>query len=149
MNEYAVRFSNYEGGVSIGSYLADQAEARGIEYIVWYALVPAYDLSQLSPNLQGMVVENDFKAWYDLMRRLNYMFGLGLDLADLQHHSEELTATIAAKIEELAREMPQLKVKEYLAEVAKDFTERPFMPLDDVWARELGDLLDDIADSNV
>ena len=82
------------------------------------------------------------------MRRLNHMFGLGLGLADLQHQSEELIATVAAKIEELAREMPQLKVKQYLAEVAKDFTEQPFMPLDEVWARELGDLLDDIDDSN-
>jgi proteasome assembly chaperone (PAC2) family protein len=147
--DYAVRLSDYEGGATIGTYLVDRAEPREIECLDFYAFVPTYDFAQSSTVFQGIRLENDFKAWYDLMRRLNYMFGLGLDLADLQHHSEELTATIAAKIEELAREMPQLKVKEYLAEVAKDFTERPFMPLDDVWARELGDLLDDIADSNV
>jgi hypothetical protein len=27
--------------------------------------------------------------------------------------------------------------------VDKDFTEMPFIPLDDVWERELGDLLDE------
>ncbi|MBI1879282.1 MAG: PAC2 family protein [Chloroflexi bacterium] len=146
MSEYAVRFSNYEGGVSIGSYLADLAEQRGIEYIVWYSLVPAYDLSQLSPNLQGMVVENDFKAWYDLMRRLNHMFGLRLDLADLARRSDELLTAMADKLDALERRLPQLNIREHLAELASDFVELPFMPLDDVWERELGDLFDDMED---
>lgn len=144
--DYAVRLSDYEGGATIGAYLVDRAEPREIECLDFYAFVPTYDFAQSSTVFQGIRLEDDFKAWYDLMRRLNYMFGLGLDLTDLQHQSEELTNSIAAKIEELARQIPQLKIKEYLAEVAKDFTERPFMPLDDVWARELGDLLDDIDD---
>lgn len=146
MSEYAVRFSNYEGGVSIGSYLADLAEQRDIEYIVWYALVPAYDLSQLSSNLQGMVVENDFKAWYDLMRRLNHMFGLQLDLAELARRSDELLTAMADKLNALERRLPQLNIREYLAELASDFVEMPFIPLDDVWERELGDLFDDMGD---
>lgn len=146
MNDYAVSFSNYEGGVSIGSYLADQAEQRGIEYVVWYALVPAYDLSQLSPNLQGMVVENDFKAWYDLMRRLNHMFGLRLDLSDLARRSDELLTALADKLDALEQRLPQLNIREHLAELAGDFVELPFMPLDDVWERELGDLFDDMED---
>jgi proteasome assembly chaperone (PAC2) family protein len=146
MNDYAVSFSNYEGGVSIGSYLADQAEKRGIEYVVWYALVPAYDLSQLSPNLQGMVVENDFKAWYDLMRRLNHMFGVGLDLSELARRSDELLTALADKLDALEQRLPQLNISEHLAELAGDFVELPFMPLDDVWERELGNLFDDMED---
>jgi proteasome assembly chaperone (PAC2) family protein len=146
MSEYSVRFSNYEGGVSIGSYLADLAEKRGIEYIVWYALVPAYDLSQLSPNLQGMVVENDFKAWYDLMRRINHMFGLGPDLADLARRSDDLLMAMADKLDAVERRLPQLNIREHLAELASDFVEMPFMPLDEVWERELGDLFDDMED---
>ncbi|NJN95577.1 MAG: hypothetical protein HC875_16440 [Anaerolineales bacterium] len=47
--DYALRFANYEGGVSIGSYLADEAEQRGLEYIVWYAFVPAYDFRRSRP----------------------------------------------------------------------------------------------------
>jgi proteasome assembly chaperone (PAC2) family protein len=146
MSDYAVRFSNYEGGVSIGSYLADQAEQRGLEYIVWYALVPAYDLSQLSANLQGMVIENDFKAWYDLMRRLNHMFGLRLDLTDLARRSDELLTVMADKLDTLERRQPQHNIREYLAELTGDFAETPFIPLDDVWERELGDLLEDLDD---
>jgi predicted ATP-grasp superfamily ATP-dependent carboligase len=144
--EYAIKFSNYEGGTTIGTYLVDKAEQREIEFLIFYAFVPAYDFSRLSINLQqqGVRIENDFKAWYDLMRRFNHMFKLGLDLSDLEKQSDELSASMDAKIDELARTMPQLKVKEYLAKLAEDFTETSFMPLDDVWERELGDLLEDM-----
>lgn len=144
--EYAIRFANYEGGVSIGTYLADRAEQRGLEYIVWYGFVPAYDFSSLSDNLQGVVVENDFKAWYDLMRRLNHMFGLRLDLSDLARRSDELLTTMVNKLDTLERRIPQLNLREYLAELTGDFTEMPFIPLDDVWERELGDLFNDLDD---
>ncbi|MBE7469700.1 MAG: hypothetical protein DPW09_36660 [Anaerolineae bacterium] len=144
--DYALRFANYEGGVSIGSYLADQAEQRGLEYIVWYAFVPAYDFSTLSPNLQGMVVENDFKAWYDLMRRFNHMTGLGLDLSDLARRSDELLSVMSEKLDTLERRLPQHSIRDYLAELTADFVETPFIPLDDVWERELGDLLEDLDD---
>lgn len=144
--EYAVKFSNYEGGATIGSYLLKSAEQRGVEFFVFYAFVPAYDFSELSTLTQGMRIENDFKAWYDLMRRLNHMFGLTLDLSDLDRQSEELLLSMAAKIDELERDVPQLKIKEYLEKVASNFTEMPFMPLSDVWERELGDLLEDLDD---
>jgi proteasome assembly chaperone (PAC2) family protein len=146
LTEYAVNFSNYEGGVSIGSYLADEAERRDLEYITLYAFVPAYDFSELSPNLQGIMIENDFKAWYDVMRRLNHMFKLGLDLSDLARRSDELMTAITEKLETLERQTPQLNLREYMEQVAGEFTEMPFMPLDEVWERELGDLLNDLDD---
>lgn len=144
--EYAVRFSNYEGGTTIGSYLLDKAEQREIEYFVFNALVPAYDLSQLSVPLQGMRIENDFRAWYELVRRFNHMFNLGFDLTELARDSDELTFSMAAKIEEMDKKAPQLNIRDYIDNMASDFTEMTFMPLDDVWERELGDLLDDIDD---
>ncbi len=142
--EYALRFSNYKGGVSIGSYLADKAEHMAVEYFAMYAFVPMYDFSELSPRLQGMGIEQDFKAWHDLMRRLNYMFGLALDLSELERQSEQLMASMAAKIDELERKMPQVPFREYLEKLAEDFTEMSFIPLDDVWDRELGDLFKDM-----
>jgi proteasome assembly chaperone (PAC2) family protein len=143
MAGYAVRFSNYKGGVSIGSFLNDQAEHMGIEYFVLHAFVPMYDFSQISPDFQGMSIENDYKAWYDIMRRLNYMFGLSIDLSDLENQGDELMTTMAAKLSDLSKKSPQLQVKAYLEKVADNFTETPFMPLDDVWGRELGDLFKD------
>ena len=144
--EYAVEFSDYEGGSTIGTYLADRAEEREIELVDFYVYVPAYDFSELSTHLQGVRIENDFKAWNDLMRRLNHMFGLGIDLSDLKEQSDELISSMDSKIDELEREMPQLKVREYMEQLAAEFAERPFMPLDDVWERELGDLFDGIKD---
>jgi proteasome assembly chaperone (PAC2) family protein len=142
--EYALRLAEYEGGVSIGSYLADLAEARRVDYLVWYAFVPAYDLSQLAPQLQGIMIEHDFKAWYDLMRRFNHMSGLGLDLTDLARRSDELVRAMVEKLDALEHKIPQLKVREYIDQLTQDFTEMPFMPLDDVWERELGDLFKDL-----
>jgi len=138
---YAVKFSNYEGGVSIGSYLAKEAEERGIEYFSWYAVVPAYDFSQIEPELQGLGLETDLRAWYELTLRLNRMFGLRLDLAELERQGAEITSTMEAQVRELAREHPQ--VREYMEKIAQEFSETPYNPLDDVWEQALGDILND------
>jgi proteasome assembly chaperone (PAC2) family protein len=143
LERYAVRFSNYEGGTTIGTYIVDRAEHKGIEFFVFYALVPAYDFSELSTHVQGMRVENDFKAWYDLLRRLYHMYGLDIDLSDLEKKSDELLSSMDAKIDEVDEKLPELHVREYLQRLAEDFTERPFMPLSDVWQRGLRDLFDD------
>jgi proteasome assembly chaperone (PAC2) family protein len=141
--KYAVRFSDYEGGASVGTYLAHQAERRGVELIDFYAMVPAYDFSERSPQLQGIRIENDFRAWYELMRRFNHMFDLRVDLSDLERQSRELSSAMDDKVAELERDMPQLDVREYMAKVNAEFTELPFMPLDDMWERELRDLFED------
>lgn len=137
--QYAVRFSDYAGGVSIGTYIADRAERKGIEYAAFYAAVPAYDFAQLSTPVQGVGVETDFKAWYDLMRRFNHMFSLGVDLAELEKRSDALALAMDARLSELEGQVPQLR--EYMERVSNSFEETPFMPLD-VWERELGDLLE-------
>ncbi len=145
LEQYAVRFSNYQGGTTIGTYLVYQAMLEGIECFVFYAMVPAYDFNQVSflPH-GGIRIEHDYKAWHDILRRLNHMFGLGIDLSDLREKSDELAAAMDAELEELSRQAPQLNVQEYLRQIEEEFTERPFMPLDDVWSDELGDLLDNL-----
>jgi proteasome assembly chaperone (PAC2) family protein len=139
--EYAVRFSNYGGGVTIGAYLVHRAEARGIEAVRFSAMVPSYDFSTSSVRVQRMAMGEDHKAWYDLMRRLKFMFDLEVDLSDLERRSEELISEWDTKINELERRMPRLGVKEYLQKVNRDFTEVSFVPLSDVWEEELGSLL--------
>jgi predicted ATP-grasp superfamily ATP-dependent carboligase len=144
LSGYAVRFSDYEGGATIGTVLVDRAERRQVELIDLYAFVPAYDFGASEDQVQGIRIENDFKAWYDLMRRLNHMFDQGLDLSDLERQSSELVSTLDSKIEELERKLPGLNIVEYMEALATEFTERTFMPLDDVWERELGDLFSDL-----
>lgn len=140
LERYAVRFSGYSGGTTIGTFLAYKAESRGIEYIVFYGFAPAYEFTQLGLTLQAMRVERDWKSWYDIMRRVDHMLGLELDLTDLEERSRELVDAWERRINELEEEHPELNVKAYVEKLAQDFDEQPFIPLDDAWD-ELGDLL--------
>lgn len=144
MEDYAVRFSNYEGGTTIGSYLAYHAGQRQQEYICFHGFVPAYDFGQVMLPAQSVRIEDDVKAWYDIMRRADFMFHLGMDLSELRIQSDELINSMEEQLEELAQQAPQLDVQSYLQKLDEEFKENPFMPLDDVWERELGDLLDDL-----
>jgi proteasome assembly chaperone (PAC2) family protein len=139
---YAVRLSNYEGGATIGVYLIDRAEERGIEVVAFYAMVPAYDFSQLSSVVQRVSAEEDYKAWYDLMRRIDYMFALDFDLSDLERRSAELVAAWDTRIAQLKKKMPGV-VGPYMDEVNEDFSERSFDPLGRAWEDALGDIFDD------
>jgi predicted ATP-grasp superfamily ATP-dependent carboligase len=141
LEKYAVRFSNYEGGVSIGTYLTDRAEREGVEYFTFYGFVPAYDFSQSGVSVQGLRIEHDYRAWYEIMRRLNFMFDLGLDLSDLARQADELMNSMDTKFEELKQKLPQLRLDDYLERLTREFEELSFMPLDDVWERELRDIL--------
>jgi proteasome assembly chaperone (PAC2) family protein len=144
LESYAVRFSNYEGGATIGSFFVSEAEPHDIEFLVFNAFVPHYDFAQDASSPRGVSIENDFKAWYDLMRRFNHMFDLRVDLSDLDSKSDALTQSMDEQIQKLAQELPQLPVSEYMEQIDSEFTEMSFMPLDDIWEQELGDLFDDL-----
>ncbi len=139
--DYAVRFSNYEGGSTVGTYMIHAAAQRDMEALAFYGFVPAYDFSHLDNNNQILRVDNDFRAWYEIMRRVNFMVRLGIDLSDLARRSDDLNTSIEEEIDKLASEIPQLRG--FLAQLTVDYKERPFMPLDSIWADELGDILDD------
>jgi proteasome assembly chaperone (PAC2) family protein len=144
LENYAVRFSNYEGGATIGAFLLDQAEAKEIEFLAMYAFAPAYDFSdERSLQPQGLRIENDFKAWFDILRRLRSMMNLELDLADLEEQSLELVTMMDAKIDEMAAEMPQLEIRTYFDQLGEQYEERAFFELGSVWEEELRDLFDD------
>ena len=137
---YAVEFSDYEGGVSIGTYLTSAATRRGIEMISLYSFVPAYDFSPLSSQFQGLRIENDFRAWYELMRRINHMFGLTINLAELHQQANDLTREMGVKVVEFDTEKPQLESKKQLDRIAREFKENPFLGLSPMWEDELRDL---------
>lgn len=146
LSHYAIRFSNYEGGASIGTYLADKAESRGIGFFALYALVPSYDFSKTSTPVQPIAIDEDFKAWYDLMRRLDHMFGLGVDLSDLAQKSDELISRWDDQMEQIARAMPELDIKKYMEQVNEEFAEMSLEALSDIWEEALGRLFDDSAE---
>ena len=147
LEEYAMRFSEYEGGVTIGGYLIDAAEHENVPMIDCYAFVPAYDFTsddEMRP--QGFQLENDFKAWFDIMVRLNHYFDLSLDLANLEERSRDLVDTLDSKVAEMEQDMPQLNISEYLTKLNAEFEELAFNPLSDVWDSGL-EGLDDLFES--
>lgn len=144
LTRYALNFSDYEGGATISMYLAHRAESRGIEFFRFCAFVPSYNFSEAPTLVQSIALEKDFKAWYDLMTRLNHMLDLDMDLSDLERRSDELVAEWDVKIDQVARTMPQLDVRDYMEKVNQGFSEVSFEPLSDVWEEALGRLFDDV-----
>jgi predicted ATP-grasp superfamily ATP-dependent carboligase len=140
---YAVNFSDYHGGASIGSYICRKAGERGIELVTFYAFVPMYDFSALTQRASAIRIENDFMSWLGIMRRVNYMFKTRFALADLEQKSDQLLQAVDAKVSELESLGPQLGVRDYMNRLSETFVEKTFDPLDDVWEKELRRLLDD------
>ncbi len=148
MNALALNLTNYQGGVSIGSYLCKRAGEAGVEYVGMYAMVPIYDFSSVAQIGHTIQIENDYMAWLGLMRRVNYMLKLDFDLGHLAQKSRQLLANLEKKVAELEDMAPEAGVREYFARLAEDFEETPFIPLDDVWEENLRKILDRMDDED-
>jgi proteasome assembly chaperone (PAC2) family protein len=143
VDRLAVNVSDYHGGASIGSYICKRSGERGVQYVGLFAFVPTYDFSSVDQIGNTIRIENDYMAWYSVMRRVNYMLGTDFDLSDLQKRSSRMVELIDAKIEELDSLVPQLEVRDYMDRLAEEFTEVHFDPLDEVWEEEFRKLFDD------
>jgi proteasome assembly chaperone (PAC2) family protein len=148
LEKLAVNFSDYHGGASIGSYLCRRAADAGIECVGFYAFIPTYDFSSILQMGQGIRIENDFGAWYGVLKRINFMLKTRFDLTEIQEKYAELTRTIAARLAELDRESPEAGIQEYVARLSEDFEEVIFDPLEDVWAQEISRLFGDDEDDS-
>ena len=142
MDRLAVNVSDYHGGASIGSYICKRSGERGIQYVGLFGFVPTYDFSSVDQIGNTIRIENDYMAWYSVMRRVNYMLRTDFDLSDLQKRSSRMVELIDAKIEELDSLVPQLEVRDYMDRLADEFTEVHFDPLDEVWEEEFRRLFD-------
>jgi proteasome assembly chaperone (PAC2) family protein len=142
METHSVRLSDYQGGASIGSYLCRMAGERGMEYAAFYSFAPIYDFSESLQIENSIQIENDFTSWLAVMRRVNHMLKLGLDLSDLERKHEKLMEAMDEKVAELEESNPQLGVREYFNQLAAQFEETRFEPLADFLEDELSRLFD-------
>lgn len=148
MDGLALQFSEYEGGASIGSYICRRAGEQRIQYVGLYALVPMFDFSNLAQTTHRIQIENDYMAWLAVMRRINHMAKINLDLSDLSEKCKQEVDEIKQKIDELDKLAPQLGLREYFQRIAEEFTETPFIPLDDVWEENLRRIMDKLEDED-
>jgi predicted ATP-grasp superfamily ATP-dependent carboligase len=138
-----VNVSDYHGGASIGSYVCKRAGERDKAFVGFYAFVPTYDFSKVTEINNTVRLENDFMAWLGVMRRVNFMLDLNVDLTDLEKRSEKLMKLMDEKVDELNDLAPQLGIRDYMKQLSESFEEMPFYPLDDVWEDELRRLFDE------
>ena len=146
MSGLSVSLTEYHGGASIGSYLCRRAGEQGIEYVGLYGFVPLYDLSGSLQINKTVRIENDYTAWLGILRRINFMLKVNFDVTELTQSAARLARSIRSQLDEIERESPQLGVDEYLRKLGEDFTEMPFIPLDDVWEENLKQILDKLDD---
>lgn len=137
LTDLAVNLSDYQGGASIGSYLCRRAGDQDVEYLSFYAFVPTYDISSINQVSNTIRIENDYMAWLGIMKRINHMLKLELDLSDLEGKSDHLIELMDSKVEELDRNEPQLGMRAFLDRLENEFNEILFNPLDAVWEDEL------------
>lgn len=143
LQELTVNFSDYKGGASIGAYMCHRAAEKDIPYAGFYAFVPTYDFTSISQIGNTIRIENDFMAWYNIMKRVNFWLKLQLDLTDLKRKSQRLVDVMDAKVDELQTMAPELGLRDFFSKLADEFDEAVFDALDDVWEDELRRLLDD------
>jgi len=144
-----VNLSDYQGGASIGSYLCRRAGESDFEYISFYAFIPSYNFNFLGEAGKSIRIENDFYAWLGILKRVNHLYKLSLDLSDLEIRSAQLKDAFEAKIDEIDRENPELGVKSYLKNLAENFEEISFNPTDNFWEEKLRGLFDRINDDDL
>jgi len=144
LDKLSVNLSNYEGGAAIGSIMCKRAGERQIEYVSFYAFVPTYNLAQFASLENTIRLENDFKAWHGVMKRVNYFLKTRFDLSELQMKSQQLVDVLDDKVTEL-QSLSSSSIQDYFDQLSEDFTEDVFDPLDDVWEDELNRLLGDDA----
>ncbi len=144
----AVDLSDYKGGASIGSYICRRAGEQRMEYVGLYAFVPAYDFSTLGQAGSAIRLENDFTAWLGVMRRVNYMLQLDLDLSELENRSRYLIQVVNERVDEIEQAAPDLNVRAYLRRLSDEFTETIFSPDAGFWEEKLRDLFDKFDDQD-
>jgi len=118
MQKYSVQFSNYEGPGSFGTTLLHICQNRPMQMVSIMARATYY------PEF-NIVIPHNPKAIRAVVRRLNHLLHLNLDVSDLDRQAEEFEA----KLNFMASQNP--KFQAYVEELEKDFIEVKYEePLD-------------------
>jgi hypothetical protein len=116
-----LRYSNYEGGATIGMLFATLAGRRGRDFTRLCAHVPAYEFSAGPTLIRSMTMDLDYSAWRGLLARINKLLGLSVDLAELDSRSSALTSAWDEQLEELSDTLPHLEVYDALDRMEAEF----------------------------
>jgi len=118
MRKYSVQFTNYEGPSRFGSTLLYICQKERVPMVTITARVTYY------PEF-NIVIPRNPKAIRAVVRRLNTLLRLNLDVSDLDKEAEEFEAKLGFMMSQNA------EFKSYVEELEKDFVEAKYEePLD-------------------
>jgi proteasome assembly chaperone (PAC2) family protein len=123
---YGMKFSDYEGPASIITFLTTRAKEQDVEMASIVASVPAY--------VQGA----NPKCIVATTRRIAGIFGIRVDLDDLQASADEFEK----KLTEVVQEQPELA--ENIVKLEQDYDNEIFSEMGDLknWLHQKGIRLD-------
>jgi len=113
MQRYSVQFTNYEGPGSFGTTLLYICQKRGVEIVSITARATYY------PEFSVIIPRNP-KAIRALVRMLNRLLHLNLDLSDLDKAVKELEG----KFDSIISQRPDFRA--YIEQLEKDFVEMKY-----------------------
>jgi len=133
---YALAYSNYDKNATIGMVMNHYCKVRGIEFIRMTALTPTYQIP--------ITITTDKKAMYDILRRIKYMFGITIDLSDLERGYKQQNLYIESALKKLYITNPEMvsQIENYMEQIRESFEELRFeepTKIPDVFLKEFGD----------
>jgi predicted ATP-grasp superfamily ATP-dependent carboligase len=146
LERFGLQFSSYgsEGrrGPTIGMALVSVAhfEYPDIEMFRLGAMAPLYPL--LSSNNQQLGITRDHRSFYDIMRRLNAMFDLTIDLNELKSLADTESGELQTNLEKLSESSRE--AKQVIEQVRSEYSYTPFeqrVELDPALDQTLEDIL--------
>lgn len=123
LESLAVRFSNYDKTATISMVINHYARKRGMEFARMCATTPAYRISARGSG-EPFTVEKDYKAMFDVLNRVRYMFEINLDLSDLKRESDKLISDLDSQLKDLSAR--DSRVSQYLERIRDNFEELNF-----------------------
>ena len=146
LGRYAVRFSNYAMTATIGMTINHHAKNREMEFVRMSALTPAYSIIV---NDQPLTMKDDTTAFLGILRRVRYMFGINLDLSDLEKESDKLISDWESQFRKLAIE--NSNISNYVEAIRNNFKEIIFeepVIVDAKLIKQVEDVLENIEDQD-
>ncbi len=138
LNNYALTFPNYNRNATLGMVINHSSKERGIESVRMSARTPSYQIP--------LEIPTDKRAMYDILRRIRYMFGINLDLSDLEKESKKQISDFENALKRLYMGNPELEsqIATYMDQIGEGFVELRFeepTKIPDVFLKEFDDLL--------
>ena len=131
MQQYGVQFTSYEGPSTFGTTLLYLSQNRGLEMVGMTARATYY------PEFNIAIPHNP-KAIRALMRRLNRLLDVNLDLSDL----DEEVGNLEDKLSSVARSNAQFA--SYIKQLEKDYVEVKYEEPLDISAEEAVGIAEDL-----